>query len=149
VPILRLVLILAACAGAVAQFVQERHRLNVIKGLTGRQARDYYEARRERSERFMLAVTITFVLGAATALVLTFATVLIIVIVGGRARDTLRLRQQETILEKLPEAEAIDYYDVLRRRVRNARILRTVTLISLLCIFYAWRHGLGNVLTTR
>jgi hypothetical protein len=79
----------------------------------------------------------------------TLATVLIIVIVGGRARGNLRLRQQELILEKLPEADAVAYYDVLRRRVRNARILRAVTLFSLLCIFYAWRHGLGNVLTTR
>jgi hypothetical protein len=79
----------------------------------------------------------------------TLTTVLIIVIVGGRARDTLRLRQQELILEKLPEADAVAYYDVLRRRVRNARILRAITLFSLLCIFYAWRHGLGHVLTTR
>lgn len=71
-PIFRLVLVLAAVAGAVAQFLQERRRLNVIKGLPGRQARDYYEARRERGERFMLVVTLTFVLGAATALVMTF-----------------------------------------------------------------------------
>jgi hypothetical protein len=79
----------------------------------------------------------------------TLATVLIIVLVGGRARDNLRLRQQETILEKLPEADAVAYYHVLSRRVRNARILRTITLLSLVCIFYAWRHGLGNVLTAR
>jgi hypothetical protein len=79
----------------------------------------------------------------------TLATVLIIVLVGGRARDNLRLRQQETILEKLPEADAVAYYLVLSRRVRNARILRTITLLSLVCIFYAWRHGLGNVLTAR
>jgi hypothetical protein len=79
----------------------------------------------------------------------TLATVLIIVLVGGRARDELRLRQQETILQKLPEADAVAYYEVLRRRVRTARILRTITLLSLLCIFYAWRHGLGNVLTAR
>jgi hypothetical protein len=72
VPIFRLVLILAASAGAIAQFLQERHRLNVIKGLSGRKAREYYEARRERGEKFMLVVTTTFVLGAATALFLTF-----------------------------------------------------------------------------
>lgn len=71
-PVLRLVLVVAACAGALAQFLQERHRLGVIKGLSGRQARDYYEARRERGERFMLVVTAVFVAGAATALVLTF-----------------------------------------------------------------------------
>ena len=72
-----------------------------------------------------------------------------IVLVGARARDELRQRQQALVLKKLPEADAVAYYDVLRRRVRTARILRTVTLLSLLCIFYAWRHGLGNVLTTR
>lgn len=78
----------------------------------------------------------------------TLATVLLIVIVGGRARDNLRLRQQEIILQKLSEPEAVAYYDVLRRRVRNARILRAVTLFALLCIFYAWRHGLGYSLTS-
>jgi hypothetical protein len=76
----------------------------------------------------------------------TLATVLLIVIVGGRTRDNLRLRQQETILAKLSEPDAIAYYDVLRRRVRNARILRGITMLALLCIFYAWRHGLGRSL---
>lgn len=79
----------------------------------------------------------------------TLATVLLIVFVGGRARDELRLRQQETILHKLPEADAIAYYDVLRRRVRTTRVLRSITLLALMCILYAWRHGLGNVLTAR
>jgi hypothetical protein len=71
-------------------------------------------------------------------------TVLLVIIVGARARDNLRLRQQELILEKLPESDAIAYYGVLRRRVRNARILRAIALISLLCVFYAWRHGLAG-----
>jgi hypothetical protein len=71
-PILRLVLVLAASLGAIAQFVQERHRLNVIKELPGRQARDYYEARRERGERFMIVVTVVFSVGAAVALAVTF-----------------------------------------------------------------------------
>jgi len=78
----------------------------------------------------------------------TLATVLVIVLVGGRARDNLRLRQQEVVLAKLSEAEGVAYYDVLRRRVRNARILRAVTLVSMLCIFYAWRHGLGKTLAS-
>jgi len=78
----------------------------------------------------------------------TLATVLVIVLVGGRARDNLRLRQQEIVLSKLSEAEGVAYYDVLRRRVRNARILRAVTLVSMLCIFYAWRHGLGKTLAS-
>ena len=78
----------------------------------------------------------------------TLVTVLLVVIVGGRARDNLRLRQQELILEKLPEADAAAYYGVLRRRVRNARILRAIALISMLCVFYAWRHGLARHMTS-
>ena len=72
----------------------------------------------------------------------TLVSVLVVVLVGARVRDGLRLRQQEIVLAKLPEPEAIAYYEVLRRRVRNARILRAVSLISVLCEFYAWRHGL-------
>jgi hypothetical protein len=73
----------------------------------------------------------------------------VVVLVGARARDNLRLRQQELVLAKLPADEARAYYDVLRRRVRNARILRAIALASLLCLIYAWRHGLVLSLTTR
>ena len=45
--------------------------------------------------------------------------VLVIVAVGGRATDAVRLSQAESILARLPEAEARAYYDVLRRRVRQ------------------------------
>jgi hypothetical protein len=72
VPILRILLIAAAALGAVAQFLQERRRLEVIKGLSGRQARDYYEATRERGERFMIAVTVVLALAGAAALIITF-----------------------------------------------------------------------------
>jgi hypothetical protein len=72
VPILRILLIVAAALGAVAQFLQERRRLEVIKTLPGRKARDYYEATRERGERFMIGVTIVLALAGATALILTF-----------------------------------------------------------------------------
>jgi hypothetical protein len=78
----------------------------------------------------------------------TLFTVLMVIVVGARARDNLRLRQQELILEKLPEADGVAYYGVLRRRVRNARILRAIALISLLCVFYAWRHGLARHMTS-
>jgi hypothetical protein len=74
----------------------------------------------------------------------TLITVLLIVVAGARTRDNLRLRQQELILQKLPQADAAAYYEVLRRRVRNARILRVIALISLTCVFYAWRHGLAR-----
>ena len=46
-------------------------------------------------------------------------TVLVIVAVGGRATDAVRLSQAESILARLPEAEARAYYDILRRRVRR------------------------------
>jgi len=77
----------------------------------------------------------------------TLVAVLLVVVVGGRWRDSLRLRQQEIVLAKLPQADAIAYYEVLRRRVRNARIMRAIALISVLCAFYAWRHGLVRHVT--
>jgi hypothetical protein len=77
----------------------------------------------------------------------TLLVVALVVLVGTRARDGLRLRQQEVVLAKLGESDARAYYEVLRRRVRNARILRAVALGSLLVLVYAWRHGLGNALT--
>ena len=72
-PLVRIILVLAACLGAVGQFLQERRRLEVVKRLPGREARDYYEATRERSERFMIVVTALLVVAAAGALVVTFA----------------------------------------------------------------------------
>jgi hypothetical protein len=77
----------------------------------------------------------------------TLVTVLLVIIAGAHVRDGLRLRQQESVLGKLSEREAVAYYEVLRRRVRNARILRAIALISLMCVFYAWRHGLVRSLT--
>jgi hypothetical protein len=71
----------------------------------------------------------------------TLVMVLVVVALGTRASDNLSLRQQEIILAKLPQPEAVAYYDVLRRRVRKIRILRAVALLSLFCIFYAYRHG--------
>jgi hypothetical protein len=77
----------------------------------------------------------------------TLIMIAVVVLVGARARDNLRLRQQEIVLAKLGRDEAAAYYEVLRRRVRNARILRALTLASLLALIYAWRHGLGITLT--
>jgi hypothetical protein len=72
----------------------------------------------------------------------------VVLLVGGRARDNLRLRQQELVLAKLERDEALAYYEVLRRRVRNARILRAIALGAMLAIIYAWRHGLVRTLTS-
>ena len=79
----------------------------------------------------------------------TLVTICVVILVGARARDNLRLRQQEIVLGKLAEGEAVAYYEVLRRRVRNTRILRAVALVSLLGLIYAWKHGLAQVMTPR
>lgn len=71
--LLRAILVLAAGAGALGQFLQERHRLKVITSLSGRKARDYYEATRTRDERLMLGFTIALVVAAAAAMFVTFA----------------------------------------------------------------------------
>jgi len=69
VSIVRIILVLGAGITAVAQFLTERHRLKVIQRLSGREARDYYEATRERGERLMIAVTAALALAAIGALV--------------------------------------------------------------------------------
>jgi hypothetical protein len=71
--ILRALLILAAGAASLGQFLQERHRLKVITGLPGRKARDYYEATRTRDERMMIGVTLALVVAAVAAMIVTFA----------------------------------------------------------------------------
>lgn len=68
--------------------------------------------------------------------------VLVIVAVGGRAIDGLRLSQAESILARLPEADARAYYDLLRRRVRRVIVMRALVLGALLCIFWVLRHRL-------
>lgn len=68
--------------------------------------------------------------------------VLVIVAVGGRAIDGVRLSQAESILARLSEADARAYYDVLRRRVRKVMVMRALALLSLLCIFWVIRQRL-------
>jgi hypothetical protein len=75
-------------------------------------------------------------------MMISLFTVLVIVAVGSRATDALRLSQAESILARLPEAEARAYYDILRRRVRRILIMRGLALIALLCIFWAIRRRL-------
>ncbi|HTA18092.1 MAG TPA: hypothetical protein VK989_02315 [Polyangia bacterium] len=68
--ILRIIVVLGASIAAAAQFLTERHRLKIIRRLPGREARDYYEATRERGERLMIAVTAALALAAIGALVM-------------------------------------------------------------------------------
>jgi hypothetical protein len=74
--------------------------------------------------------------------------VAVVILAGARARDNLRLRQQELVLSKLAVEDAAAYYDVLRRRVRNTRILRAIALASAVVLIYALRHGLVRALTS-
>jgi uncharacterized membrane protein len=53
----RLVLVIAATLVAVTRYLQETHRLSVIKRLPGEKARAYYERTRDRSETFLTVLT--------------------------------------------------------------------------------------------
>ena len=68
--------------------------------------------------------------------------VLAIVAFGGRATDKLRVAALESVLERLPEAEARAFYETLRRRMRRIVVMRAIALLALLCIFYVLRRRL-------
>jgi hypothetical protein len=76
-----------------------------------------------------------------------FLIVAVIAAVGTRAADGLRVRQQEAILANLPEAEALAYYQVLRKRVRRVAILRVIALLSVITIFYCYKARLAGKLS--
>jgi hypothetical protein len=69
--------------------------------------------------------------------------VAVVVAVGTRASDGVQVRQQEVILANLPEKDALAYYDILRRRVRKVAVMRVVALLSLLTLFYSYKHRLA------
>jgi hypothetical protein len=75
-------------------------------------------------------------------MIISLFAVLVIVAVGARASDALRLSQAESILARLSEDDARAYYDVLRRRVRRILVMRAVALLALLCIFWVIRQRL-------
>jgi hypothetical protein len=75
-------------------------------------------------------------------MMMTLFAVLVVVAVGSRATDAVRLSQAESILARLPEDDARAYYDVLRRRVRRTLVMRGIVLLALLCIFWAIRQRL-------
>jgi len=66
----------------------------------------------------------------------------VIMAVGARVADTVRLRQEEAILHKLSVEDAHGYYQVLKRRARRVRLLRAVTLASLALALFAARRRL-------
>ena len=75
-------------------------------------------------------------------MITTLFAVLAAIAVGGRANDALRTAQTESILARLPEAQARAYYDLLRRRLRRVLVMRALALASLFCIFYMLRRWL-------
>jgi hypothetical protein len=68
----RLALVILATLSVVARYLQESHRLSVIKRLSGAQARAYYERTRERSERFLGLLTAALALLAVGAVLYTW-----------------------------------------------------------------------------
>jgi hypothetical protein len=70
----------------------------------------------------------------------TLLVMAVIIAVGTRASDGLEVRQQEVILANLPEAEAVAYYQILRRRLRKVMVLRAIALLALVAIIYAYKH---------
>jgi hypothetical protein len=73
----------------------------------------------------------------------TLVVMAIVIAVGTRASDAVEVRQQEVILHNLPEADAVAYYQVLRRRLRKVMVLRAVALVSMLTLFYVYKRHLG------
>jgi hypothetical protein len=66
--------------------------------------------------------------------------VILILGLGAHLADGVRVRQEELILRKLTVEEAHGYYEVLRRRARRVRVLRAVTVASLLLGMLAARR---------
>src|SRR3954470_24267147 len=72
-----------------------------------------------------------------------FLVVAVIALVGTRASDGVRVKQQETILQNLPPDEARAYYQMLRARVRRVNVLRVIALASVVTLFYSYKHRMA------
>jgi hypothetical protein len=70
----------------------------------------------------------------------TLIIVVLVLVLGERSSDALERRQQEIVLRKLPVPEAHAFYQRLRQRTRRVRVLRALTLASLLTLVYVYRH---------
>jgi hypothetical protein len=73
----------------------------------------------------------------------TLLVIAVVIALGTRASDNVQVRQQEVILANLPEREAVAYYDLLRRRLRKIQVMRVIAVLSLLTLFYAYKHRLA------
>jgi hypothetical protein len=70
----------------------------------------------------------------------TLVFMIVIIAVGNHLADGLRVRQEEIILRKLPTAQAHAFYETLRQRVRQVRLLRAITLASTVLVLLAARR---------
>jgi hypothetical protein len=70
----------------------------------------------------------------------TIVFMIVIIAVGNHLADGLRVRQEEIILGKLPTAQAHAFYETLRQRVRQVRLLRAITLASAVLVLLAARR---------
>ena len=59
----------------------------------------------------------------------------LIILVGSKLVERQRVKQEEIILGKLPESEAVAYYEHLRKRLLRTRIQLGVVLVSLVFLF--------------
>lgn len=73
-------------------------------------------------------------------MVTTFLLMAMILAVGTRAADSMRVRQEEVILRKLSVPQAAAFYDELTRRARRVRLLRAITFAALLLTILAARR---------
>ena len=74
----------------------------------------------------------------------TLLVTLLVIAAGARMTDALKVRQQEVVLKNLPVAEAHAYYELLRKRARQTRLLRAIALVSILALGYAYRRTLAG-----
>jgi hypothetical protein len=70
----------------------------------------------------------------------TMLLVFLVLGVGAHMADGVRVKQEEAILRRLSLEDAHGYYEVLRRRVRRVRVLRAITMVSLLVVMVAVRR---------
>lgn len=70
--LVKLALVALSALAVAGHYWQQARRLTIIRGLSGQQARAYYEATRERGERMMTLLAAFFAASAVGALVYVF-----------------------------------------------------------------------------
>lgn len=66
-----------------------------------------------------------------------FVIAMAIVALGSEFSERVRIKQEEAILRKLPEAEAVAYYEILKKRVQKVRIMRGLVLVAMVVLVFA------------